>query len=202
MPTIVLQMLAWLVFAMGTVTLGAWLRRHPSKRNAEMASRTLHLAFWVGVAPTAGLSVFYPGLAGFDEVLGIPGLPRHPALPLFGILALSLGTYLILVSNVALWLRGHGANAIFLTRQLVTSTIYERMRNPMSLGLYLWAIGTGLLASSAYLTLAALLIAVPVHIFYLKYFEEYELELRLGQPYKEYKRQVPFLLPRLVGRSN
>jgi protein-S-isoprenylcysteine O-methyltransferase Ste14 len=39
-------------------------------------------------------------------------------------------------------------------------------------------------------------VAIPVHVFYLKYFEEYELELRLGQEYLEYKRRVPFLLPK------
>jgi trans-2,3-dihydro-3-hydroxyanthranilate isomerase len=37
---------------------------------------------------------------------------------------------------------------------------------------------------------------VHVHVFYVKYFQEYELELRLGQPYVEYKKRVPFLLPR------
>jgi hypothetical protein len=37
---------------------------------------------------------------------------------------------------------------------------------------------------------------IPVHLFYLKYFEEYELELRLGPSYLEYKQQVPFLVPR------
>jgi protein-S-isoprenylcysteine O-methyltransferase Ste14 len=49
---------------------------------------------------------------------------------------------------------------------------------------------------STYIALGALLVVIPVHVFYLKYFEEYELELRLGQPYVEYKRSVPFLLPR------
>ena len=45
------------------------------------------------------------------------------------------------------------------------------------------------------MTLGALLVVVPVHIIYLKYFEEYELKLRLGQPCVEYKQRVPFLLP-------
>jgi protein-S-isoprenylcysteine O-methyltransferase Ste14 len=72
----------------------------------------------------------------------------------------------------------------------------------MSLGLYLWAIGIGLVTRSTYLTLAAGLVAIPAHVFYLKYFEEYELELRMGSPYIEYKREVPFLLPRFPGRRS
>nr|NIV35933.1 hypothetical protein [Anaerolineae bacterium] len=144
MLTVVLQILAWLVFALGTFVLGAWLRRNPSKRSAESASRILHVAFWIVIVPAAGLGMFYPGLTSFDYVLDLPSLPQHPALLVFGILSLLLGTALVLASNVALWLGGRGANAVFLTTRLVTTTIYRHMRNPMSLGLYLWAIGIGL----------------------------------------------------------
>jgi protein-S-isoprenylcysteine O-methyltransferase Ste14 len=38
---------------------------------------------------------------------------------------------------------------------------------------------------------------IPAHIFFLKYFEELELELRFGETYKQYKQTVPFLIPRL-----
>jgi len=34
-----------------------------------------------------------------------------------------------------------------------------------------------------------LLVVIPAHVFYLKHFEEYELELRMGQAYVEYKCQ-------------
>lgn len=47
MWTIVLQGVAWLVFFAGTAVLGAWLRRNPSKRNAERTSRILHALFWL-----------------------------------------------------------------------------------------------------------------------------------------------------------
>ena len=71
----------------------------------------------------------------------------------------------------------------------------------MSLGFYLGAVGIGLLFGSTYMTLGALLVAIPVHAFYLKYFEEYELELRMGQSYLTYRQQVPFLLPRLTSHK-
>ena len=38
---------------------------------------------------------------------------------------------------------------------------------------------------------------IPAHAFFLKYFEEVELELRFGESYLEYKKNVPFLIPRL-----
>ena len=40
---------------------------------------------------------------------------------------------------------------------------------------------------------------LPAHLFFLKYFEEKELELRFGESYQEYKQQVPFLFPRFTG---
>lgn len=202
MFTIVLQMLGWLIFLMSTTTLGAWLRRNPSKRNAGRTSRSLHFLFWIGIVPPAGLGVFYPGLTHFDTELGFSPLPRHSVVLTVGILGLLIGAYLFIVSNVALGLFGEGMSAFWLTRQLVVGNIYKRTRNPMSLGFYLGAVGIGLLLGSTYMTLGALLVAIPVHIFYLKYFEEYELELRMGQSYVAYKQQVPFLLPRLVSPTS
>jgi len=145
MVAIVLQMLAWLAFLVGTLILGAWLRCHPCKRNAETTSRILHLLFWMGVVPAAGLGVLYPGLTGFDPKLGLAALPRHPLLLAAGAAGLLVGTYLIVVSNIALALSGDGAGAFLLTRRLVAANVYQRTRNPMSLGLYLEAVGLGLL---------------------------------------------------------
>lgn len=53
----------------------------------------------------------------------------------------------------------------------------------------------GLLAGSTFFTLWLALEVIPAHIFYLKFFEERELELRFGRPYLEYKKAVPFLIP-------
>ncbi|MDH4198027.1 MAG: hypothetical protein OEW05_11500 [Candidatus Aminicenantes bacterium] len=201
MFTIVLQVLSLLVFLITSALLGAWLRRHPGKKSAEGASRILHFVFFVAVFPPVGLGFFYPGLTQFDRELGLGSLPRHPLVTMVGLLGFLVGMYLFMAANVALRRLGQGANAFRLTKRVVVGDIYERTRNPMSLGFYLWAAGGGLFVRSTYLTLLTLLIAIPVHVFYLKYFEEYELELRLGESYLEYKRRVPFLLPRLRSRK-
>ena len=202
MFTMVLQMMGWLAFLLGTIALGAWLRRNPSKRGAERTSRILHLVFWMGVVPPAILGVFYPGLTGFDQELGLGPLPRQSMARAIGAVGFLIGAYLFVISNVALGRLGEGAGALWLTKRLIMSHIYERTRNPMSLGFYLGAVGIGLMLGSTYMTLGALLVAIPVHVFYLKYFEEYELELRMGPSYVEYKQRVPFLLPRWVSRKS
>jgi protein-S-isoprenylcysteine O-methyltransferase Ste14 len=193
---IILQVLGWLIFCLATVVLGTWLRKHPSKTNAEITSRALHLLFWASVAPPTGFGFVYPGLTRYDEVLGIPSLSRFPVFSVAGSLGLLSGICLICISSVSLWLSGKGANAILLTQQLAKGNIYKLTRNPMSLGLYLSSVGMGLLVGSTYLTCAALLGVIPVHVFYLKYFEELELALRMGKSYLAYKQEVPFLLPR------
>jgi protein-S-isoprenylcysteine O-methyltransferase Ste14 len=112
-----------------------------------------------------------------------------------------MGAYLFLASNIMLRLVGKGAHALRLTKQVVDVNIYSWTRNPMSLGLYLGSVGFGLLLGSTYWTFGALLLVIPVHIFYLRYFEEYELEQRLGRPYLVYKQKVPFLFPRWPSKK-
>lgn len=195
MFTIFLQVLGWLTFTIATIALGACLRKYPSKKNAEIASRILHFVFWMGIIPATGLGVFYPGLMDFDEILELNPLPSHSILLAVGTLMLLIGVYLFVVSNIVIRLSGKGAHAFLLTRRVATISIYRWIRNPMSLGFYFGAIGSGLLIGSTYWIAGAFFVVIPVHIFYLKYFEEYELELRLGRPYLEYKQKVPFLLP-------
>ncbi len=70
----------------------------------------------------------------------------------------------------------------------------------MSLGFYLVMLASALLLGSTVLAAGVLLCLIPAHIFFLKYFEEKELERRFGQSYLEYRKKVPFLVPRLTGR--
>jgi protein-S-isoprenylcysteine O-methyltransferase Ste14 len=54
----------------------------------------------------------------------------------------------------------------------------------------------GFVSGSTFITLVVLLGLIPAHIFFLKYFEELELELRFGESYKQYEQTVPFLIPK------
>ena len=201
MIVILFQVLGNTAFLVGTLVLGLYLRRHPTRKAAERTSRVSHGLYWLGQVLPGTIGVFYPGLTNFDEILGLPALPGRPVLVGLGIVAVLAGLGLSIASQMALRNLGEGANAFRLTQRLVVANIYARTRNPMSLGYYLICVGIGLIAGSTYVTLGSLLGIVPAHLFNLVYFEEYELALRLGPTYVEYKGKVPFLIPRLGSQG-
>jgi protein-S-isoprenylcysteine O-methyltransferase Ste14 len=196
---IVLMALGWSAFLIGTLVFGVWLRQNPRKEAAERSSRMVHSLYYAGLVLPGVVAIFYPGLTHLDGIFGIPSLPFPSAALVLGVIFLLAGIYLTAVSMRALSSLGKGANAFRLTRWLIVGDIYERARNPMSLGYYLVCVGLGLVADSTCITLGALLVVIPTHIFFLKYFEELELELRFGESYAQYKRRVPFLIPKFGG---
>ena len=185
-----------LAFAVGAGVLGVWLRKNPSKENAERSSRVMHFLFFAGIIAPGTVLLFYPGLAHLDELAGIAPLPWKPFFLVTGILLGLPGFYFLGVSNKLLRALGSGANAFRLTQQVVATDVYQRTRNPMSLGYYLGAVALGFVFGSRLLTLAIVFGLIPAHLFFLKFFEELELELRFGKAYKEYKEKVPFLFPK------
>jgi protein-S-isoprenylcysteine O-methyltransferase Ste14 len=190
-----LILIGLLIFAVGVAVLGVRLRRHPSKANAEKSSRVMHFLFFACMVAPLLIGVFYPGLTRFDELAGLKSLPWKTFFRVLGIILAIPVLYLLAVTNKLLRTLGSGANAFRLTKRIVAEDVYRRTRNPMSLGFYLFSLGVGFGSGSTFLTLVVLLGLIPAHIFFLKYFEELELELRLGEPYLEYKKSVPFLIP-------
>ena len=79
--------------------------------------------------------------------------------------------------------------------KLLTEGIYARVRHPRYLEFSLGGLGAALLCNypAAYvavlLTIAGLAVLVP--------FEERELEARFGDDFREYRRRVPAILPKL-----
>ena len=197
MFTIYLGLAGVLALGGGAVLLGLWLRRHPSKANAEKGSRIMHFLFFAGWGIPSLLGVFYPGPTRFDELLGVAPLPWRPVFIALGVILALPGLYLLVVSNQLLRRLGSGTNAFRLTKQMVAADIYQRTRNPMSLGFYMLALATALMLGSTVLTLGILLGLIPAHLLFIKYFEQKELELRFGESYLDYEKRVPFLFPRL-----
>jgi len=197
MVVLYLGLLGVLAFIMGVGFLGLWLRKHPSKVNAEKSSRIMHFLFFAGLGTPLLISVFYPGLTHLDELVGLDPLPWKPFFLITGILLMLPGLYFLGMSNRTLRALGSGANAFRLTKQIVEKDIYKYTRNPMSLGYYLFLLGMGFVSGSTLSTLYVLLGIIPAHLFFLKFFEELELELRFGDTYKQYKQKVPFLIPKL-----
>lgn len=191
-----LGLVGFLAFTLGVGILGLWLRKNPSRVNAERSSRIMHSLFFAGLVAPGVVMLVYPGIRQLDELVGLQPLPLSSVFLIVGILCAFPGLYLLGVSNKSLRALGNGANAFRLTDRIVQTDIYKRTRNPMSLGYYLWSLSLGLISSSTFVTLVILLGFIPAHLFFLKYFEELELELRFGEAYKQYKQKVPFLIPK------
>ncbi len=187
-------------FVLGTLILGLWLRKHPSKDNADRTSQIMHFLFFAGLGAPFLVVMAYPGLTRLDALVGLEPLPWRPLLVAAAVIIAAPGLYLLAVSNRLLRALGSGANAFRLTKQVVGQDVYRHTRNPMSLGYYLSALALSLLIGSTVLTLYVLVGLIPAHVFFLKFFEERELELRLGEPYRQYRQEVPFLIPKLSRR--
>ncbi len=80
-------------------------------------------------------------------------------------------------------------------QRLVTSGIRSRVRHPVYLAhlceMLAWSLGTGLLVCYALTGLAVLTGLVMIRT------EDRELELRFGDEYRQYRQQVPAILPRI-----
>jgi len=201
MPTLYFVLIGLFAFTAGAWILGVWLRRNPSKENAEKSSRVMHFLFFAGMIAPPLVGLVYPGLTHFDELVGLKSLPWKPVFLVLGILLMVPGFYFMAITNKLLRALGSGANAFRLTKRIVAEDIYKRTRNPMSLGFYLLALAAGFISGSTFVTLAVVLGLIPSHIFFLKYFEELELALRFGESYLEYKKDVPFLLPKFKSSA-
>ncbi|MBK6647797.1 MAG: hypothetical protein IPG44_18980 [Anaerolineales bacterium] len=190
-----------LAFFIAALVLGVWLRAHRAKENAERSSRVMHFFFFAGQVAPPLIALIHPGLTRFDALLGLPSLPFKPLMLALGILLAIPGLYFLAVTNKLLRALGSGTNAFILTKRIVDDDIYKRTRNPMSLGFYLCALAVAFASSSTFVLLAASLGLIPAHIFFLKYFEELELELRFGESYLEYKKSAPFLIPKFFSNT-
>ena len=106
---------------------------------------------------------------------------------------------IIVVTNLAL--RGLGAPFfIMLSRKLAVDWLYAWTRNPMVLtGLALF-ISLGIWFQSLSFVLWVLILFTPALLFFVKTYEERELEVRFGASYIEYKARTPMLLPRRPKR--
>lgn len=188
------------IFVAAVGVLGVWVRQQPTRAVAERTSRIAHFLFFACLGAPVLVAAFVPGLTHLDPLVGLEPLPFMPLRLVVGAALAVPGLYLMGASNVALRSLGTGANAFRLTQRIVHGNVYEHTRNPMSLGYYLLCVAIGLLSGSTLLTLYVLLGLIPAHLFFLKFFEERELPLRLGSSYEAYRARVPFLVP--TGRRH
>ena len=73
-------------------------------------------------------------------------------------------------------------------------------RNPMVLAALGWFFSLGIWFRSLLFVLWVLVLFAPALLFYVKVYEERELEIRFGASYREYKSRTPMLFPRRPKR--
>jgi protein-S-isoprenylcysteine O-methyltransferase Ste14 len=198
MSAIYLLVIGLGVFVISSIVLGILLRIMNSKKAAEIITRVMHLILIFSLSIPLFYALFNPflNIFYFDELLGIPSLPFPTISKAVGLVMMLIGMGFMILAVGSLLFRGQGFPLMILSQKLADDLLYKRTRNPMMLGLFLTIIGIGLLIGSSFFTLWSLIGFIPAIIFWLRFVEERELEMRFGQSYREYKERVPFLFPR------
>jgi len=125
-----------------------------------------------------------------------PG-PVLPVPPPIGLALVIITGAASLLAVVNLAVKGLGAPFfIALSRKLAADWLYARTRNPMVLATLAFFLSLGIWFQSVLFVLWVLVLFAPALLFFVKVYEERELEIRFGASYLEYKYRTPMLFPR------
>ncbi len=170
------------------------LDRHQSIGHAIWTTTFVHfgLGFTFGVPIVLVLSTHHNWSGWVLPVPSVIGL----------MLVIITGTASFLtVVNLAL--KGFGAPFfIKLSHKLAADWMYAWTRNPMVLAVLSFLLSLGIWFQSTLFILWVLILFAPALLFFVKVFEERELEFRFGASYLEYKSKTPMLFPKKPRISN
>jgi protein-S-isoprenylcysteine O-methyltransferase Ste14 len=143
------------------------------------------------------LLVISPSL---DARLGLDRLSPSPAGFIIGALLLAVGLLFAQWSIFIQFTHGRGTPLPMIpTQRLITTGPFRYCRNPMTLGTILAYLGLSIAAAT---TVGIILVVACAALLltYLKRMEEGELAERFGEEYLAYRRDVPFIIPRIRRR--
>jgi len=113
----------------------------------------------------------------------------------FALVLVTGAALLLIVVNLAV--KGLGAPFfIALSRRLAADWLYAWTRNPMVLAGLAFLLSLGIWFQSSLFVLWVLILFAPALLFFVKVYEERELEIRFGASYLEYKSRTPMLFPK------
>jgi protein-S-isoprenylcysteine O-methyltransferase Ste14 len=186
-----LRILGWLITGIYATIPSFWMAIHPfAERWRSKGYGTKWLAPWWVLLWIIAWTISFPFR---DELLYDR---RWPWLISVALWTVSIYVYRSSVRTMSLnHVIGRHEIEMHHPQTLITDGIYARVRNPLySAHLFTvlgWAIGTGLVVAYAF---AAFYL---VTLMWMLPREERELRARFGEPYGEYLRRVPRLIPRL-----
>jgi protein-S-isoprenylcysteine O-methyltransferase Ste14 len=136
-----------------------------------------------------------------DRWLGLPMVFIYPGSLVIGVLLIAAGLAIYCFSAAQFFgVRGTPLPVIP-PPKLVTTGLYRFSRNPMMTGLFILFFGIGIATGSLSLVFVFTPLFIAINVWELKRVEEPELERRLGEAYKEYKKQVPMFFPYLIKKT-
>jgi protein-S-isoprenylcysteine O-methyltransferase Ste14 len=145
---------------------------------------------------TSLLLIFLAGLRA-DRYWDFPDLLPSPYHLIVSIPVLMLGA-IMWGWCVVLFFKSKGTPVPFNPPpKLIDTGPYAYTRNPMLSGVLFMFAALGILLKSITVTFVITPILVLIIVIELKMIEEPELEKRLGDPYRKYKKRVPMFLPKL-----
>ena len=152
------------------------------------------------VTPVLHYAIMMPLGSALIEAMKAARASSHwpiPLPPALGLVLTVMTGVVVALTVGSLALRGLGAPfAIYLSRRLAMNGMYAWTRNPMVLSMLAFLVSFGLWTRSGLFVIWAIALVTPAMLYYLKTYEERELEIRFGPSYLEYKARTPLLWPR------
>jgi protein-S-isoprenylcysteine O-methyltransferase Ste14 len=171
--------------------------KHEYSPRERITALMIEGIFFLGILP--GAVVYFSPL--LDRQFELPALA-------FGMINIILGCGFVVAGILLAWWTiyvqfsiGKGTPVpIMATQQLIIQKPYNYCRNPMALGTIVAGLGVAILIGSISAVVLVFTLAILL-LVYIKFLEEKEMELRFGEAYREYRKQTPFIIPRLWKRK-
>jgi protein-S-isoprenylcysteine O-methyltransferase Ste14 len=144
------------------------------------------------------LLVISPSL---DSRLGLGRLSPSAASLIIGGFLVAVGLAFAQWSIFVQFTHGRGTPLPMMpTQRLITTGPFQYCRNPMTLGTILAYLGLSV-AAATIVGISIVVALATLLLVYLKRMEEKELAERFGEEYLAYRRDVPFIIPRIPRRG-
>ena len=181
-------------FAVGTV-IRSYYGKQFNRKEIEYSQKENPVVF-VGMALWA-VALILPFIAIFSNGLAIADYEIVPSLRVLGVVIFFSSLWILWRTHVDL--AKNFSPSLFLRKDhvLVTTGIYQKIRHPMYLSFFMWAIGQALLIENWGAGPLGLLAFVLIYLFRIEH-EEQQLLDHFGTDYEQYQKKTGRLFPKFV----